>query len=92
MTEGGGVLERDVPSIWQKLTKPAAIFPSFSGRAEVDVAIVGGGVSGLSIAYHLAREGGRPMVLEAARCGKSVTQSSANSSGRKSSNAIWGNG
>ena len=77
MTEGGGVLERDVPSIWQKLTKPAAIFPSFSGRAEVDVAIVGGGVSGLSIAYHLAREGGRPMVLEAARCGAGALGASA---------------
>lgn len=29
-----------------------------------DVAIVGGGIAGLSVAYAVAREGGRPIVLE----------------------------
>ncbi|MGH7933738.1 MAG: NAD(P)/FAD-dependent oxidoreductase, partial [Candidatus Binataceae bacterium] len=35
----------------------------------VDVAIVGGGLTGISAAYHLARGGLRPMVLEGGRVG-----------------------
>jgi taurine dehydrogenase large subunit len=41
-----------------------------TGDRETDVAIVGGGYTGLSCAYHLARHfGTRPVVLEANRCG-----------------------
>ena len=40
------------------------------GDRETDIAIIGGGYTGLSCAYHLARRfGARPLVLEANRCG-----------------------
>ena len=40
------------------------------GDRETDIAIIGGGYTGLSCAYHLARTfGARPVVLEANRAG-----------------------
>lgn len=42
-----------------------------------DVAIVGGGIVGLSIAYHLARCGVRPVVLERGRVGEGSTARSS---------------
>jgi len=42
---------------------PAARAP-LEGDATADVAIVGAGIAGLSVAYALAREGARPIVLE----------------------------
>lgn len=42
-------------SYWSAIT-PRAGFESLSGDTEVDVAIIGGGLSGLSTALHLARD------------------------------------
>jgi len=50
---------------WRAKT-PAAT-PSLAN--EVEVAIIGGGLTGLSTAYHLARAGIRPALLEAAALG-----------------------
>src|SRR6185436_12632081 len=43
-------------------TRP--IFPKLEGEEEVDVAIIGGGIFGLSAAYALSLEGRRVAVLE----------------------------
>ncbi|MCM5703081.1 NAD(P)/FAD-dependent oxidoreductase [Larsenimonas salina] len=43
--------------------------PAFSGELEVDVCVVGGGVSGCSAALHLARAGFRVALIEAFRIG-----------------------
>jgi gamma-glutamylputrescine oxidase len=54
--------------LWQEETEAP---PSFEGRLRADVAIIGGGLTGLSAAYHLAvaRPGMRIAVLEAGRVG-----------------------
>ncbi|GAB3525900.1 FAD-dependent oxidoreductase [Pontibacter brevis] len=51
-------------------------YPQLSGDIEVDVAIVGGGITGLSTAYNLAKAGKRVAVLEALKVGSGTTGSS----------------
>lgn len=50
-------------SLW--LDEPAEHWAPLQGDASADVAIVGAGIAGLALACALAREGARPMVLEA---------------------------
>ena len=54
----------DVTSIWLDETPPDP-YPELDGDATADVAVVGGGIAGIAVAYHLARAGSRPIVLEA---------------------------
>ena len=42
------------PSLWAATAEPGGDYPALSGREEADVAIVGGGFTGLSAALHLA--------------------------------------
>ena len=48
---------------------PPADDGTLAGDRETDVAVIGGGYTGLSAAYHLARSGARVVVLEANRAG-----------------------
>jgi gamma-glutamylputrescine oxidase len=48
---------------------PAPDHPPLSGEASADVCIVGGGLTGLSTALHLAERGYRTLLLEAERIG-----------------------
>jgi len=50
-------------SIWTR-TEPSVVFDRLQRDLKVDVAIVGGGIAGLTTAYCLAREGKRVVVLE----------------------------
>lgn len=52
------------PSWWQERW-PSPGFETLDRDAQVDVAVVGGGVSGCSAAWHLARAGARVTLLEA---------------------------
>ena len=63
--------ERPVASWWEaSAPPPQAGFAPFEGEAEVEVAIIGGGYTGLSAAYHLARDQGiEARVLEAGHIG-----------------------
>ncbi|MDT4925257.1 MAG: hypothetical protein QOG01_2970 [Pseudonocardiales bacterium] len=59
-------------SLWLD-TAPSTVYPQLTGDAEVDVAVIGGGIAGLTAALQLRREGARVAVLEAARVGSGVT-------------------
>ncbi|HUQ38886.1 MAG TPA: FAD-dependent oxidoreductase [Acidimicrobiales bacterium] len=68
-----GTLEETNPSYWVA-TSPETAFPRYGGAGEtVDVAVVGGGITGLAIAHSLKRAGLRVAVLEANRVASGVT-------------------
>lgn len=59
-------------SLWLA-TAPTTTYPTAAGEVEVDVAVLGGGIVGLTTALLLKREGARVAVLEAVRVGSGVT-------------------
>ena len=71
------LFEKDTPmlndprshGLWEMTAPAAPETVSFSGTAEADVVIVGGGFTGLSAALHLAERGTRVMLLEGAEIG-----------------------
>lgn len=63
------MIENEAPviadSLWTATANPAPDCPPLRGRDEVEVAIIGGGYTGLSAALHLAERGVSVAVLEA---------------------------
>ncbi|ACI58216.1 FAD dependent oxidoreductase (plasmid) [Rhizobium leguminosarum bv. trifolii WSM2304] len=59
----------DIKSLWQDTASPRPALGPLSGGHRFDVAIIGGGYTGLSTARYLARRGLSPVVLEANRIG-----------------------
>ncbi len=59
-------------SLWLEGAPPAE-YPPLTADREVDVAIVGGGITGLTTALLLKRQGARVAVVEAARVGGGLT-------------------
>ena len=57
--------EAPVRSLWTATAVPARAFAPLAGEVQADVAIVGGGYTGLSAALHLAESGLAPVILEA---------------------------
>lgn len=57
------------PSLWAATAEPAPDTPPLEGEHRFDIAIVGGGFTGLSAALHAAQSGARAVVLEAAEPG-----------------------
>jgi glycine/D-amino acid oxidase-like deaminating enzyme/nitrite reductase/ring-hydroxylating ferredoxin subunit len=62
----------EAESLWLQ-TAPITAYPQLSRDLEVDVAVIGGGIAGLTTALMLKRAGHRVAVLEAARVGRGVT-------------------
>ena len=63
---------------WDKVAPAATRFDSLKGIHEAEIAIVGGGIAGLSLAYHLLTEAKiTPIVVEAATPGGDATGKSA---------------
>ncbi|MDQ7774702.1 MAG: FAD-dependent oxidoreductase [Paracoccus aminovorans] len=59
----------DIASLWQDSALPGPVLPPLAGDLHADVAIIGGGYTGLSTARYLAQAGLQPVVLEASRIG-----------------------
>ena len=59
-------------SFWMA-TSPDTAYPRLSGSVRVDVAVIGGGIAGLSTAAELKRRGKTVAVIEAGRIAASVT-------------------
>jgi glycine/D-amino acid oxidase-like deaminating enzyme/nitrite reductase/ring-hydroxylating ferredoxin subunit len=59
-------------SLWLQ-TAPSTSYAPLDGDIEVDVAVLGGGITGLTTALLLKRDGARVAVVEAARVGSGVT-------------------
>jgi glycine/D-amino acid oxidase-like deaminating enzyme len=57
------------PSLWAATAEPGPPAPRLVGPAEADVAVIGGGFTGLSAALHLAEAGKQVILLEAAEPG-----------------------
>lgn len=64
-------------SFWQASAPPGPVRPALDGVHEADIAIVGGGIAGLSLAHHLAAEGRAPILLEASEPGSGALGASA---------------
>ena len=64
-------------TLWSKITPAATGFAALTGNHETEIAVVGGGVAGLSLAYHLTEAGLCPAVLEAATPGSDAAGKSA---------------
>ncbi|MFF8481408.1 FAD-dependent oxidoreductase [Streptomyces antibioticus] len=60
-------------SYWLETAPPGAPAPPPAGDLEVDVAVIGGGIAGLSTAWELVRQGRGVAVLEAGRVAAGVT-------------------
>ncbi|MDT7797106.1 MAG: hypothetical protein QOI78_539, partial [Actinomycetota bacterium] len=63
----------DRQSLWLHTVPDAPAYPALSGRHDADVAVVGGGVAGLTTALLLARHGAEVVVLEAGRVGSGAS-------------------
>jgi gamma-glutamylputrescine oxidase len=59
----------EIASLWSDTAASQPRFGKLSGGGQYDVAIIGGGYTGLSAARYLARKGLSPVVLEACRVG-----------------------
>jgi len=59
----------DIQSLWQETAGARPVFGGLPGDRHYDVAIIGGGYTGLSTAHYLARRGVSSVVLEASRIG-----------------------
>jgi glycine/D-amino acid oxidase-like deaminating enzyme len=54
-----------MPNLYRDTAEPAAATPPLDGDIRADVAVVGGGFTGLSTALHLAEKGAKVVLLEA---------------------------
>lgn len=58
-----------MPNLYRDTAEPAASTPPLEGDARADVAVVGGGFTGLSTALHAAEAGAKVVLLEAQELG-----------------------
>jgi glycine/D-amino acid oxidase-like deaminating enzyme/nitrite reductase/ring-hydroxylating ferredoxin subunit len=62
--------------LWDATTHETVEYPSLAEDMRVDVAIIGAGITGISAAYNLSRQGKNVVVLESGQVGMGTTGSS----------------
>ncbi|MEX2594648.1 MAG: FAD-dependent oxidoreductase [Anditalea sp.] len=70
-----GTKQYDKKAVWSSTTD-SKTYPPLSGNIKAEIAIVGAGITGLSVAYHLAKAGKNVVILEQYQVGKGTTGSS----------------
>jgi len=60
-------------SVWLHTAKTASLYPALDGDLTVDVAVIGGGIAGLTTAYLLKQKGKRVAVFEKGIIGSGVS-------------------
>lgn len=63
----------DTTSLWKTISTRSFNYPSLDKNIEVDVAIIGGGITGITAAAHLVRAGKKVVVIEADKIGGVTT-------------------
>lgn len=66
----------DTTSLWKEISTRPTTYPELSNEIEVDVAIVGGGITGITAALQLIKSGKKVAILEADLIGGVTTGSS----------------
>jgi len=56
-------------SYWQETAPRVGPFPSLNSNLDVDVVVIGGGLTGITAAYFLKKEGAKVALLERDRFG-----------------------
>lgn len=67
----------DTTSLWQKISPASPSYPELQTNLEVDVAIIGGGITGISTAMQLIDSGKKIAIIEAKNIGGVVTSYSS---------------
>ena len=62
-------LTNETHGLWEKTAISAPLTARLQAHLQVDVAVIGGGITGLSAALHLAEKGAKVVVLEAQQFG-----------------------
>lgn len=63
----------DTTSLWKTISTRSSSYPELSKDIEVDVAIIGGGITGITAALHLIKAGKKVAILEADKMGGVTT-------------------
>lgn len=66
----------DSRSLWEIISKRSSTYPELSKNIEVDVAIIGGGITGITAASHLIKAGKKVAIIEADKIGGVTTGNS----------------
>src|SRR5688572_2097627 len=63
----------ETQSFWEATAPARPEYPTLEGNIEVDVAIIGGGITGITTALQLINAGKKVAILEALRVGGGTT-------------------
>ena len=66
----------DTNSLWEAISKRSASYPTLTNDIEVDVAIIGGGITGITAAIQLIQSGKKIAIIEADQIGGVTTSRS----------------
>lgn len=67
------MVDMDTTSLWEAISFRSNSYPELSDDIEVDVAIIGGGITGITAASHLIQSGKKVVILEAHKIGGVTT-------------------